>query len=811
MTGTYGSLRGFYCEVDSISSGTFYLIFALFSGLLGTAFSVLVRRLLDNWFVRESQQRSSNTLTTSVLGRRESLLLNLAWLPKTGKVGKQWTTHPWVVVSMVKSALIEVYWEDTSGKGSKLDCNRFSTRTRCMLKRHLVGSFVVQNARSIKTKNGTPKETNGQLSGLRDHLRLYRYNYGDRDFVVGLSSLKGVRMYSSVGIRERSGVRPNELPNKFARLIEVSSSRTKDFKANNIYELMYNERLYEMAYHKLKSKPGNMTPPGLSPTTLDGISLETFRNIIKSMKDDSFNFSPGRRVNIPKSNGGSRPLTIAPPRDKIVQEVMRMILEAIFEPTFLDCSHGFRPSRSCHTALRQVKGQFGAASFLIEGDISKCFPSIDHHVLMNFVGIRISDTRFLQLLWKALRAGYCEFHQIQNSIIGTPQGSIISPILSNVYLHNLDVYAMSLQLRFTKGKLAPTKVGDPKYRKHENLRAKALKMGDTEGAKIQLKLMQKLKSRLPNDPNFRRLYYVRYADDWVMAIRGTRAETNKILEDTRVFLKNELKLDLSETKTLITTPRKRSALFLGTNIRISNHINYVAGERGQRIKTVSQVVLNAPMDRIYRKLAEANLLNLNSMNSKPRFLWLAEDKDQIIKLYNSVLRGYLNYYSFTNNYPKVASSLEWILKNSCAMLLAAKFKLRTVNKVLTKYGKNLKGEGKTSFFKPTYKKNVWDFKFKVATNLATLFATRLSTTSLEDLVCSKCESAVQVEMHHIRKLKDLNPKMSEIDKLMAKRKRKQIPLCRKCHLEHHVKHSSEVEIADHPSSDSTKWILFWGR
>lgn len=324
-------------------------------------------------------------------------------------------------------------------------------------------------------------------------------------------------MYSCTRKRKRSGTRPDEsnseLPNKFTKLIKICSKNIENFKASDIYDLMFNIRMYEIAYHKLKSNPGNMTP-GIDQITLDGISHETFLQIIKEMKDGSFRFKPGRRVYIPKSGGKTRPLTIAHPRDKIVQEVIRMILEAIFEPTFLDCSHGFRRNRGCHTALRQVKTQFGAASFYIEGDISKCFDSFDHKILVDLIRKRVNDERFIQLINKTLNAGYMEFHQIQRSIVGTPQGSVISPILSNIYLHELDKFVNDRKLKYEKGKEAKR---NPIYRKFENLRQKALKEGNFEDANQNLKEMQKVVSRLPNDPNFRRLYYVRYADDWIIS------------------------------------------------------------------------------------------------------------------------------------------------------------------------------------------------------------------------------------------------------------------------------------------------------
>jgi group II intron reverse transcriptase/maturase len=364
---------------------------------------------------------------------------------------------------------------------------------------------------SSKRESWEPKETRGTKTELRDCLRVRATpTYGNR------GPVRGARKYSYTGVEKGSGIRPtmkdttlHDLPNKFVKLMEICRRRPSEFKISEIYSLMSNYRLYEIAYHKLKSNPGNMTP-GMDQTTLDGTSRETFVEIIASMKNESFQFKPGRRVNVPKPKGGTRPLTIAPPRDKIVQEVMRMILEVIYEPTFSENSHGFRPNRSCHTALRQVKTQFGAASFYIEGDISQCFPSIDHSLLIDILKRRISDERFLHLINKALKAGYFEFHRYNHSIVGTPQGSIISPILSNIYMHILDAFMEDKKKEFDRGKEAHR---NPEYRRLENRREAAKRVGDMKEANKMLKQMQTTKARLPNDPSFRRLYYVRYADD----------------------------------------------------------------------------------------------------------------------------------------------------------------------------------------------------------------------------------------------------------------------------------------------------------
>lgn len=455
--------------------------------------------------------------------------------------------------------------------------------------------------RNNKRKEGEPKGTTDTRWELRDCLRVRStLTYGNGGFVVGKYP-KGARMYSSKAIQEGSGIRPIELPKKFTKLVSICERRVNEFKVSDIYTLMFNTEMYEIAYKKLKSNPGNMTP-GIDQITLDGISKEVFQKIILSMKDESFQFKPGRRVNIPKADGKTRPLTVASPRDKIVQEVMRMILEAVFEPTFSDNSHGFRPNKSCHTALRQVKTQFGGASFFIEGDISKCFDSFDHKLLIDLVKERINDERFIRLIRKALKAGYVEFNRSKLSIIGTPQGSIISPLLSNVYLNKLDLLIDDMKSNFDRGREARR---NPEYRKLEYLRQKAMKDEDPAEANKILKEMQKIKARLPNDPEFRRLYYVRYADDWIIAIRGTRSETVKTLKSIREYLKETLKLDLSLEKTLVTNPRTDSALFLGTQIKISNHTYFNRGKNGQRLRSVSQLVMIAPLERIYKKLESA--------------------------------------------------------------------------------------------------------------------------------------------------------------------------------------------------------------
>lgn len=773
-------IERWFLSTNAKDIGTLYLIFALFSGLLGTAFSVLVRRCALLVLAEIFSRHSSNMAMASSLVGSERTPMNLACLLKAPSKRNQVVTAGRAIVPMVKAILFELYSKSTSWEGLALACHRCYVLTYHLLIQWSVGCTTAQITRSNKRKDGGPKGTIGTRRELRDCLRVGTTpTYGNGGSIVGLP--KGARLYSSKVTREGSGVRPSKIPRKFTKLASICGHRKDNFKVSGIYSLMSNIEMYETAYNKLKSNPGNMSP-GIDQVTLDGISLDVFQKIIASMRDESFQFKPGRRVNIPKANGKSRPLTVASPRDKIVQEVMRMILEVIFEPTFSDNSHGFRPNRSCHTALRQVKTQFGGASFFIEGDISQCFPSIDHNLLINLIRVRVSDEKFIRLIWKSLKAGYVEFNVSKHSIIGTPQGSIISPILSNIYLNGLDTFIDGLKANFDRGNAAKI---NPEYKHLDYLRQKALKNNNQLEANKMLKLMQKIKARLPSDPNFRRLYYVRYADDWILAVRGSRSETIEILNAIRDFLRNKLNLDLE--KTLITNPRSKPALFLGTLISISHHTYFRKGRNGQSLRSVSQIIFTAPLERIYRKLESAGFWSVAKKRSTPRTLWYHQSKDAIILLYNSVLRGYLNYYSFVNNYGNLAASLEWVLKNSCGQLLAAKFKLRNVLGVIKKLGTDFKGTDKVAFHKPKYSMNSWDFKGSgIKTDLKALYASGLSKASLDGLSCSKCNSTIQVEMHHIRKLADLNPKLSEVDRIMAKHRRKQIPLCRTCHMNHHI-------------------------
>jgi len=638
---------------------------------------------------------------------------------------------------------------------------------------------------------GLPKATNGYGSrGII--IPLNNFSLYNTAKVVMSSNWKRERILGQI-IRKNSNAAgdpstvKSDATAKLRRLGKICLEDPNYIVKDSIYKFMYNSRLYEIAYHKLKSNPGNMTP-GIIPTTLDGFSSDIIAKTIESLKDQTFNFNPGRRIQIPKASGGTRPLTIAPPRDKIVQEVIRMILEVIYEPSFSKSSHGFRNGKSCHTALKTIHTKFGVASWYIEGDISKCFDSFDHDLLISFLRNKIKDERFIRLIIKALKAGYFEFREYKHSILGTPQGSIISPILCNIYLDNFDKYVEQLVKTFSKGSKARP---NPLWISYNNKKRRS--RTSTDKVKWH-KLMLSVPSKDLMDPNFKKLVYVRYADDWIIGVRGSLEDCKTILEQLRIFLRDNLKLTLSENKTLITNAKQGRAIFLGTSLGRGLHrtFNYSLGSFARRNNR--EIRLEVPLSRIHKKLNDVGFLK--DRTPIPRFLWLHNSKDQIISLYNSVYRGYLNYYSFAMNKNQLSSYLHFILKTSCTKLLAAKFTLKSQNKVYLEFGKDLKGKDKIGFMDAEYGLAPWDFKTPSDTRspqnkvsesgiIKTLYAESISVASLENLSCVKCGSKYRVEMHHVKYLKDLNPKLSKIDALMAKRRRKKIPLCRECHLSHH--------------------------
>ena len=300
----------------------------------------------------------------------------------------------------------------------------------------------------------------------------------------------------------------------------------KRIPLTRVYRSLYSEDLFLAAYDKIARNQGALTP-GTENDTVDGMSLERIRNIIQKLRDEQFRFRPSRRTQIPKKSGGSRPLSIPNFSEKLVQEVLRAILEAYYEPRFLDCSHGFRPERGCHTALAYIKRKFKGMTWFIEGDIRGCFDNISHQVLMSILSEDIQDGRLLNLIRMCLKAGYMVDWQYHRTYSGAPQGGIISPLLSNIYLHKLDEFIENeLIPQHTRGeKRAILTPNTPGWDLGSNVPARR---EISRPLRSSEKRMRQIPSQDTQDPNFRRLRYCRYADDWLLGFAGPKSEAEDI-------------------------------------------------------------------------------------------------------------------------------------------------------------------------------------------------------------------------------------------------------------------------------------------
>jgi len=570
-----------------------------------------------------------------------------------------------------------------------------------------------------------------------------------------------------------------------------------------VYRQLYNENLYLAAYAKLYRNDGALTK-GTLDETIDGMNLKRIRNIIEEMMYERFRFTPARRMWIDKKNGKKRPLGIPNFKDKLVQEVIRGILEAYYEPQFSDNSHGFRPNRGCHTALSQIRQQFKGIAWYIEGDIAGCFDNIDHTILMEILSRNIHDNRLLNLIEQGLKAGVVEDWKYHQTYSGTPQGGILSPLLANIYLNELDKFVETELLpKWNRGELRKR---NPLIRNYEYRIRKAKERQDLDEVHRLIKERRQHPYMDTDDPDYRRLKYVRYADDFILGFAGSQAEAAEIKDTIGQFLKQHLNLTLSEEKTLITQARKDRALFLGYNI--------------STLQSNTKLYNDAPSDKIRYKRRSINgstrlgvpygLVQEKAKRfmerGKPihRVELLQRTVAEIISQYQTEFRGVVEYYKYAEDV-HVLGSLKYVMEQSLTKTLAHKLKL-TVSKVYRKYKttvtvddrpykvlqETIETEKGTKTFTwggiPLKRHHgqitqplddeIRTFKWSDRSDLVT----RLLKGS-----CEICGSDENIQVHHIRKLKDLKNQWRgrrekpEWIKRMIALSRKTLVVCEKCH------------------------------
>ena len=592
-------------------------------------------------------------------------------------------------------------------------------------------------------------------------------------------------------------------PEVVLNILNARSLNNSEIK--DIYRCLFNKEWYLLAYNKLYKNDGALTP-GITDETVDGMSLKRIDEIINEMFKEKYKWHKSRSVNIPKKNGGFRTLSVGEWRDKLVQEVMRMILSAIYEPKFSEASHGFRAGRGCHTALHRIWLNSKACEFFIEGDIVKCFDSIDHEILLNILRKTIKDNRFIELIRKMLKAGkFGKDFVYGKTYSGTPQGGVLSPLLANIYLNEFD--------QFIEKKILPQwnsnneRERNPKYKeisKKIEYAEKKLKREHCrtprEEVIAELKVLRKQLRSIPSTERiskskYRRLSYTRYADDWIIGFTGTFNEAKQIKEDIRNFLDKELKLQLSEEKTKITSSKdeKHPARFLGYHIitQWNNNLIY----NGRR-SLCGEIALMIPADVIAKK--KSQYISNNKIVHAPQLLHMSVF--DIIKIFQSRYRGLHQYYKFARN-QEILNDLKYVMETSLVKTIANKLQI-TVKQVYKKYKStkevdgftykilseiitnNKTGKSYQAYFGALPLKRQAFTRNSVIDDINNdiLYSNRSTLSQrLLNNICEVCGSDENVQIHHIKHMKDIKANKSEWARKMIAMHRKTLAVCHNCH------------------------------
>jgi group II intron reverse transcriptase/maturase len=609
-----------------------------------------------------------------------------------------------------------------------------------------------------------------------------------------------------------------EMRNAEKILSMLSERGRQELPLQRVYRLLFNPNLYLLAYSRIAPNKGALTP-GITQETADGMSLAKIEALIAAIRNETFRWKPVRRTYIQKKNGKQRPLGIPTWQDKLMQGVIQLIFEAYYEPQFSDNSHGFRPGRGCHTALQQIKMGWHGVTWFIEGDISKCFDSIDHDILMGILSHKIHDNRFLRLIRNLLRAGYLEKWRYHKTYSGTPQGAIVSPVLSNIYMNEFDGYIEKMLVPpYTQGK---TRTHNREYHRVKAAVQRLHKRGQHQDAKKMQQHLRTLPKNDPNDPNYRRLRYIRYADDFLLGFTGPKSEANGIKSLIQEFLDQELKLELSPEKTLITHAASERAKFLGyeiTKMQDNTKLTRIrnGAQKGKKRRAINgAIALYVPKQVIQEKVSQFK------KKGKPcaRNMLIHESDYSIVAKYQSELRGLVQYYALAVNVSSLYK-VKWVMETSMLKTLASKHN-STTTKMAKQYKTVLKSEegqykcfevvvpreGKRSLvtrfggFPIRHQKRVVAINDE-AYEHTTFF--REHNELVKRLLANQCEvcgSNENCEVHHVNRMstlryRDGRPKDNPWTRRMVELRRKTLVACRHCHTQIHA---GELSATNHTS------------
>jgi group II intron reverse transcriptase/maturase len=563
----------------------------------------------------------------------------------------------------------------------------------------------------------------------------------------------------------------------------------KGLPCEQLYRQMFNKDLYLLAYGNIYSNHGAMTP-GASEETADGMSEGKIEQIIELMRQEKYRFAPARRIYIPKKNGKLRPLGLPSWSGKLVGEVVRLLLEAYYEPGFSDLSHGFRKRRGCHTALRKIRDTWTGTIWFVEGDISDCFGSLSHEILLRILAEKIHDQRFLRLIRNMLKAGYLEEWEYRETLSGCPQGGVISPILSNIYLHKLDEFVeQELIPQYTRGN---RRRANPEYKRMHRQMTSARARGDRAAARDLTKRLRAVPYGDPMDPGYRRLKYIRYADDHILGFIGPKAEAEQIRTRLAQFLRETLGLELNQQKTLITRARSQPARFLGYHVRVQHCNTKITG--GRRSAN-GGIALRVPPDVIRAQCARYRKHGKPWHRSRLQNL----DDYDIVRTYGAEFRGVVSYYLLAQDVSRL-HDLQWNAGTSMLKTLAAKHR-STVTKMAARHKAKIEtSDGPRACFEASkHRQGRKDLVARFGGIILRqnrravirdpapgppLYPRKELIRRLRKRECELCETGATVAVHQVTSLKELGkdgPGQPAWAALMATMRRKTLIVCAACH------------------------------
>lgn len=592
----------------------------------------------------------------------------------------------------------------------------------------------------------------------------------------------------------------------------------------NLYKFITHPQILLKAYTNLASNKGSMTA-GIDAETLDGFSLTNIHKLHLDLIEEKYKPKPVRRVWIPKPGKPfpeiKRPLAVPTILDRIVQEAIRIFLQPIYEPLFEKKNHnyGFRPNKSTYNSIEFIKNNAKGSNYAIEGDIKGAYDSINHNKLLEFISNTIQDDKLLKLINITLKAGILNENKFETSLTGVPQGSILSPLLFNIYMFQFDLFIENHILPLTESinktqNRKPDGKRNPKYIKITNkitrlkhkLNSTHIKDDESNSIKKQIKILIQTKLNTPytiKETINTKIHYTRYADDWVIFVHGPRFLPILIFNKIKSWLKQYLHLNLSLEKTLITPCNLKWVKFLGFAIRIQKkptRIKYINRQGTKYLQRTGTGHVNVTVDtqRVLFKLRNKGFAHTEYPKSIGKKSWTNLEPETIIKSYSSIIYGIHNYYSRNITIYRDLNWIHHLVKTSCAKTLCLKYKKKSMSVIFRKYGPNLQ-LNKFSFPSKKYLRehipnSKISFDKRDPLNVRVNWKTRFKIQS----ICCICSSNENVEMHHIKRLRGPTGKdiTKGFEKIMGAHNRKQIPVCKKCHRKIHKGEYNEKSLTE---------------